>query len=121
MTNGTPDSQFEKDVADYINTLGDYETVYQVGESGFKIDIGVKIAGEPRYLCGIECDGRRFHEGWSARHNDIWRQRILESKGWKIHRIWSDYWYHSREDDKEGEHQKLRLRLEKLKNKRTAD
>ena len=31
----------------------------------------------------------------SARHNDIWRQDILEKKGWKIVRIWSDEWFDS--------------------------
>ena len=31
----------------------------------------------------------------SARHNDIWRQDILEKKGWKIVRIWSDDWFDS--------------------------
>ena len=94
-----PDSQFEIDIADYIRELG-YVVDYQIGESGFRIDLGVKHIKEERYLCGIECDGRIWHEGWRARHNDAWRQEILESKGWNIYRIWSDHWYDRPDDTK---------------------
>ena len=88
-----PESQFEKDVGDFIrNELG-YKVDYQIGEGKFRIDLGVKRREDARYLCGIECDGRIWHEGWLARHRDIWRQEILENKGWKIYRIWSDHWY----------------------------
>lgn len=87
------ESQFEKDVGDFIQKIG-YAVDYQVGEGGFRIDLGIKQRKEDKqYICGIECDGRYWHEGWRARHNDVWRQDILENKGWKIYRIWSDYWY----------------------------
>ena len=98
-TGREPDSQFEIDVADYIRGLG-YVVDYQIGESGFRIDLGVKQIKEERYLCGIECDGRIWHEGWRARHNDVWRQKILENKGWNIYRIWSDRWYDHPDDTK---------------------
>ena len=91
-TGRKPDSQFEIDVAEFLRA-GGYEVNYQIGESGFRIDLGVKRKGDSRYLCGIECDGRFWHDGWKARQNDIWRQGILEDKGWKIYRIWSDAWY----------------------------
>ncbi len=71
---------------------------YQVGESGFRIDLGLKQQQEdPLYICGVECDGRQYHSGWKARSNDIWRQKILESKGWKIVRIWSSDWFGNQE------------------------
>ena len=88
-----PDSEFEIQVAEFLRNEG-YVVDYQIGESGFRIDLGVKKnQGDPCYLCGVECDGRAWHSGWRARHNDIWRQKILESKGWKIIRIWSDEWF----------------------------
>ena len=88
-----PDSAFEREVGDFLEKNG-YTVDFQVGESGFQIDIGVKAAeNDFRYLCGIECDGRFWHSGWRARANDVWRQEILESKGWKILRIWSDAWF----------------------------
>jgi very-short-patch-repair endonuclease len=33
--------------------------------------------------------------------NDIWRQNILENKGWKIVRIWSNDWFDNRKDAQE--------------------
>ena len=88
-----PDSDFEVQVADFLRGSG-YHVDYQIGESGFRIDLGIKHKkSDPMYLCGVECDGREWHSGWRARHNDIWRQRVLEEKGWKIVRIWSDEWF----------------------------
>ena len=92
-TGKKPDSEFEIQVAEFLRNEG-YVVDYQIGESGFRIDLGVKKnQGDPCYLCGVECDGRAWHSGWHARHNDIWRQKILESKGWKIVRIWSNEWF----------------------------
>ena len=104
-----PDSQFEIDVAEFLRAKG-YEVDYQIGEGGFRIDLGVKPQGAPRYLCGVECDGRFWHDGWKARHNDIWRQDILEGKGWNIYRIWSDEWYSSPDKTQKN----LLAHLEKL-------
>ena len=98
LTDAEPDSFFEKDVADFLRTQN-YHVDYQIGESGFKIDLGVKRNAEDAvYLCGIECDGRQYHSSWSARLNDIWRQNILEAKGWRIIRIWSNDWFDNREE-----------------------
>ncbi len=108
------ESQFEKDVGDYIREIG-YEIDYQVGEGGFRIDIGVRRKEGAGYLCGIECDGRVWHEGWRARQNDVWRQEILEGKGWNIFRIWSDEWYSagSAAKDKLGAHLRGREEAQK--------
>ncbi len=92
-----PDSYFEIDVAEFLRNNGFYVD-YQIGESGFRIDLGVKRNKDDRlYLCGIECDGRQYHSSWTARLNDIWRQKILENKGWIIIRIWSNDWFDNRE------------------------
>lgn len=97
-TDAEPDSFFEEDVADFLRAQN-YHVDYQIGESGFKIDLGVKRnVNDEIYLCGIECDGRQYHSSWSARLNDIWRQNILENKGWKIIRIWSNDWFDNREE-----------------------
>ena len=98
LTDAEPDSFFEEDVADFLRAQN-YHVDYQIGESGFKIDLGVKQNAEDvAYLCGIECDGRQYHSSWSARLNDIWRQNILEAKGWRIVRIWSNDWFDNREE-----------------------
>jgi len=66
----------------------------QVGCSGFKIDLAVrhpKIG--TKYILGIECDGATYHSFRTARDRDRLRQEVLESLGWKIHRIWSTDWF----------------------------
>ena len=98
-----PDSPFETAV---IRLLRDRNWVVhpQVGCSGYRVDIGVVDPRAPgRYLVGIECDGRSYHSGATARDRDRLRQHILEGLGWKIHRIWStDWWLNP-----EGEVQKI--------------
>jgi RNA polymerase-binding transcription factor DksA len=45
-----------------------------------------------RFILGVECDGVAYHSSRTARDRDRLRQEILESLGWKIHRIWSTDW-----------------------------
>ena len=90
----TFDSKFEEDVYNVLMNKG-YKLKTQVGSSGYKIDIAVlhpKIEG--RYILAVECDGAAYHSSRTARDRDILRQKILESQGWKFHRIWSTDWYH---------------------------
>ena len=105
-----PDSPFEMAV---IRILRNHNWVVhpQVGCSGYRIDIGVVDPRAPgRYLVGIECDGRTYHSGATARDRDRLRQHILEGLGWRIHRIWStDWWLNP-----EGEVKKITERLQAL-------
>ena len=45
-------------------------------------------------MLGVECDGATYHSSRTARDRDILRQRVLESMGWRIHRVWSTEWFH---------------------------
>lgn len=88
-----PDSPFEVAVIRMLRERG--WTVHpQVGCSGYRVDIGVVDPRAPgRYLAGIECDGRTYHSGATARDRDRLRQLVLEGLGWHIHRIWSTDWW----------------------------
>lgn len=102
-----PENEFERQVGDFLKSHG-FHVDYQVGVGGFRIDIGIKNKeGDAAYICGVECDGRIYHSGWRARENDIWRQGILEDKGWKIERIWSDEWFQGRETARQAFLQKV--------------
>jgi very-short-patch-repair endonuclease len=105
-----PDSPFETAV---IRILRNHNWVVhpQVGCSGYRIDIGVVDPRAPgRYLVGIECDGRTYHSGATARDRDRLRQHVLEGLGWHIHRIWStDWWLNP-----EGEVKKITEKLQAL-------
>lgn len=109
-TAGEEESLFEGEVRDALTALG-YATVAQVGDSGFRIDLAVVHPNPERgYVLGVECDGKAYHSEWSARARDVWRQRILEDRGWKIHRIWSTNWWL----DRDFELRKLVARLKSL-------
>lgn len=88
------DSDFEKQVYDAL-VEKDYEVDTQVGIGGYKIDLAVKKDG--KYILGIECDGKLYHSSKIARERDLHRQKYLESRGWKIHRIWSTNWWENRQ------------------------
>ena len=105
-----PESPFEVAVIKVLREKG--WTVHpQVGCSGYRIDLAVVDPRAPgRYLVGIECDGRAYHSGATARDRDRLRQHILEGLGWRIHRIWSTDWW----VDPEAEGQKITLLLASL-------
>ena len=92
------DSPFEESVDEVLSSHG-YDVRRQVGCAGFRVDLAVvhpQRMGE--YLIGIECDGAKYHSSPVARERDRLRQQILESRGWKIHRVWSTDWYRNRRD-----------------------
>jgi len=72
-----------------------YTVHRQVGTSRFRIDLAIVDPRQPgRYVLGIECDGKTYHQSKTARDRDRLRQEILEGLGWHIHRIWSTEWIH---------------------------
>jgi very-short-patch-repair endonuclease len=91
------ESAFEEAVASKLKSLG-YQVDHQIGTVGFFIDLAIVDQKSPgRYLLGIECDGATYHSARSARDRDRLRQEILETLGWRIHRIWSTDWFRNPE------------------------
>jgi very-short-patch-repair endonuclease len=94
-----PTNDFERSVGDVLQAKG-FEVVFQLGVAGFFLDIALRHPAKPgAYLLGVECDGATYHSGRSARDRDRLRQEILESHGWKIHRIWSTDWFQARNSE----------------------
>ena len=107
-TGGAEESPFEEEVSALLRRRG-YEVHTQVGCEGYRIDLAVLDSAQPgRYLLGIECDGATYHSAHSARDRDKLRQRILEDRGWTLHRIWSPDWW----KDRDGEVQRLIAAIE---------
>ncbi len=73
-----------------------------VGVAGYKIDIGIRDKNNKRYLLGIECDSKLYNSDMPTRERDIYRQTYLESRGWKIYRLWSSNWWHNQEKEIEN-------------------
>ncbi|WP_410925048.1 hypothetical protein, partial [Pseudomonas aeruginosa] len=44
-------------------------------------------------MLGVECDGRTYHSGATARDRDRLRQHVLEGLGWQLHLILSTDWW----------------------------
>ena len=100
-TGGAEESPFEEEVSALLRRRG-YEVHTQVGCEGYRIDLAVLDSAQPgRYLLGIECDGATYHSAHSARDRDKLRQRVLEDRGWRIHRIWSPDWWKDRDGEVE--------------------
>nr|GEY26972.1 hypothetical protein [Tanacetum cinerariifolium] len=109
-TGREPDSPFEREVIQALRDRG-WIVHPQVGVSGYRIDLGIVDPRAPgRYLLGVECDGRTYHSGATARDRDRLRQYVLENLGWKLMRVWSTDWWL----DPHNALRKLQVRLEQL-------
>jgi superfamily I DNA and/or RNA helicase len=85
-------SRFSMDVKIRLEEQG-YEVSSEIGTSGFYIDLAIHHPTlKSNFLVGIECDGAIFHSTPYARDRDKIRQSLLESRGWKIIRVWSQDW-----------------------------
>jgi hypothetical protein len=95
------ESPFEAEVVRTIRRWG-FDAVPQVGQAGYRIDIGVLDPARPgRYAIGVECDGAAYHSSRTARDRDRLRQQVLEGLGWTLHRIWGTAWYRNRAREEE--------------------
>ena len=84
------ETEFAQKIADALREKG-YDIDTQVGIGGYRIDIAIRKNG--KYVLGIECDGKLYTVAASARERDYHRQKYLESRGWKIKRVWSMDWW----------------------------
>jgi hypothetical protein len=105
---GEPESPFEVDVLKEIRKMG-YDAVPQVGQAGYRIDIGIRNPRSPgTFALAVECDGATYHSSRVARDRDRLRQEVLEGLNWKFHRIWSTSWFL----DRAGEISRLQSAIE---------
>ncbi len=74
-----------------------YTVERDVGIGGYRIDLAVKQ--DDAYILGIECDSRIYGMSTNTRERDYHRQKYLESRGWRIHRVWTPWMW----KDPEGE------------------
>jgi very-short-patch-repair endonuclease len=104
------ESPFEEHVGEALIRQG-YAIRTQIGTSGFRVDMAIVDPRDPgRFLLGIECDGRTYHQSKTARDRDRLRQEKLEDLGWRIHRIWSTEWM----KNPDRELQRIRERVDEL-------
>lgn len=90
------DSDFENQVYDALRDKG-LSVDTQIGIGGYSIDLAIRK--DDKYVLGIECDGKLYHISKSARERDFHRQKYLEERGWRIHRIWSTNWWRNPDNE----------------------
>ena len=92
-----PLNAFELSIKDGLERRG-IPVTPQYGVSGYRIDFACAHPDElGRMVLAIEADGASYHSAPTARDRDRLRQQVLESKGWRFHRIWSTAWFRDRE------------------------
>ncbi len=70
-----------------------FDLVRNYGDTGYKIDLAVRKAGEHHPSLAVECEGPNYFSGKSAKEREIYRKKLLEAKGWEVKRIWSrNHW-----------------------------
>lgn len=89
-----------------------YEVHKQVKSIGYHLDLAVWSKKLQQYVLGVECDGEYWHGKLENIERDIYRQQILEDRGWKIMRILSRDWCRN----KVGEIERISRELGKIDN-----
>lgn len=102
---GTPLlNQSEKRREDFVDTVFNrlikegFSIERDVGIGSYKIDLAIK-SKSGKYVLGLECDSSLYPYSKPARERDIHRRVYLESRGWKILRIWSSNWWRNSSAD----------------------
>lgn len=86
------DSQFERDVVTALKAAEpSLQIRTQVEAIGYSIDLVLEDVYGHRLA--VECDGDRWHTTSRQIRNDLYRQRTLESIGWRFHRFLASEWY----------------------------
>ena len=86
------DTSWEEEVAATLAQRG-LVVKRDVGSGPFRLDFGVALPAAPdRLVCGIECDGPSYHAPATVRDRDVVRIQQFESRGWRLHALWSPDW-----------------------------
>ncbi len=86
----------ERDIAEQIKIrlekLG-YRADTRIGNSKSRISVAVCDEETGKYLVGVELDCDAYALSSSTMERDVYKPRFLESRGWKMVRIWCrDFW-----------------------------
>ena len=85
-------NQFENEIKSELEKLG-YDVEANIGNTNYKLSLAVYDKKLDRYLIGIECDYAAYQSSDSVLERDVYRNKFLQSRGWKILRVWSRDWW----------------------------
>ncbi len=111
-----PLNPFELSIKDGLESRG-IPVTPQYGVSGYRVDFACAHPEEPgKMVLAVEADGASYHSAHTARDRDRLRQQVLESKGWRFHRIWSTAWFRDREAELDKAEAAWRIAVEATDN-----
>jgi len=92
-------SLVENSIAKALENQG-YQVERFLGASDYRIDLAVRNPKNPNeFILGIETDGEMYRSAKTTRDRERLRREVLESLGWKVHRIWARDWIRNRNDE----------------------
>jgi hypothetical protein len=65
-----------------------WEVERGLGDYNFMLDLALRTP-DGSYALGIECEGRNYFSGRSAKEREVYRTGLLEHRGWEIYRLWA--------------------------------
>jgi hypothetical protein len=87
-------SPFAESVAQRLSTEHGLGTEVYWGNDGFCVDVALHHPQRPGELTlGVLCDVARFTPAEDPTEWDLFRTGMLESQGWRLHRVWSPHFF----------------------------
>lgn len=90
----SPIGAYEEKIKQGLESMG-YIVYTNLGNTSYKLSLGVYDKDLNRFVLGIECDYQAYGSSDSVLERDVYRLKFLESRGWKIVRVWSRDWWQS--------------------------
>ena len=70
-----------------------YTVDTDLGNRKSRISLAVYDPKEDRYLFGIELDKDAYRSSDSILERDVYKPRFMQSRGWRIQRVWCRDWW----------------------------
>ncbi len=91
-------SSIVSDIAENLQQHG-YRTHYNVGKSGYRVDIAVVDPDNPKeYILGILGDGDNYRCSDNTRDREYAREDVLRNLKWSVMHVWSMDWFFRKEE-----------------------
>ena len=85
-------TSIDKQIAQRLTKLG-YKVDLGVGNENNRISLAIFDEKIDRYLIGVELDTDAASSSASALERDVYKPKFLESRGWRIMRVWCRDWW----------------------------
>jgi len=87
---------YEEQIRAGLEKMG-YTVYTNLGNTTYKLSLGVYDDTLQRFILGIECDYQAYLGSKNIMERDVYRIKFLESRGWKVVRVWSRDWWQAPE------------------------